>query len=249
MPKKVKKVSKRVSARRKSSPTSSPRNTSAHGYLFIRRIVVISAFAAFFLTGLFAMLQSKAWYFFSTGKEQFVEYNSADTVAYYEKETFQVPPAELLTYNAQQGDEPKVLGDADVSNKRIEVDLANQRVYAFENGNKVYDFLVSTGLYGRTPTGEFTIERRVPIQTMKGGNKALGTYYYLPGVKFVQFFGNSSVPWWRGFSFHSTYWHSNFGHPMSHGCVNMTTADAETLWNWTGTTGVKVVIYGTAPAS
>ena len=31
---------------------------------------------------------------------------------------------------------------------------------------------------------------------------------------------------------HGTYWHNNFGHPMSHGCVNMTNEDAKWLYEW-----------------
>ena len=69
----------------------------------------------------------------------------------------------------------------------------------------------------------------------------------------------------RGFSFHGTYWHSNFGHPMSHGCINMTIDDAKKLYDWAtpvvtnekawstlakdGNVGTKVVIYGETPTS
>jgi lipoprotein-anchoring transpeptidase ErfK/SrfK len=218
------------------------------GFFFYKRIIIVSMLAALFLTGLFALTQSREWYFFTTGKEQFVSYDPSQSVGFYEGKVIPVPPVSIA-YNVEQEKDTVVLGDADVANKKIEVDLTNQRVYAFENGNKVYDFLISSGKYGRTPTGEFTIERRVPVQSMIGGNKALGTYYNLPGVRYVQYFGNTSIPWWKGFSFHSTYWHNNFGHPMSHGCINMTLADSEALWNWTGQTGVKVVIYGTTPAS
>ena len=133
-----------------------------------------------------------------------------------------------------------VLGDT--AGKRIEVDLSSQRVLAFEGGSKVNEFVVSTGLWGRTPTGNFTIQRKVASQTMAGGNKSLGTYYYLPGVPWGQFFGNAQIPWSRGFSFHGTYWHNNFGHPMSHGCINMKTPDAKWLYDWT-VIGTPVTIY------
>ena len=66
--------------------------------------------------------------------------------------------------------------------KRIEVDLTNQKVYAYEGNTKVFEFIVSTGKWGRTPTGEFTIWAKVKSQLMQGGNKAIGTYYYLPNV-------------------------------------------------------------------
>jgi len=37
---------------------------------------------------------------------------------------------------------------------------------------------------------------------------------------------------YRGYGIHGTYWHSNFGYPMSHGCVNMETSQAGWLYNW-----------------
>jgi lipoprotein-anchoring transpeptidase ErfK/SrfK len=139
-----------------------------------------------------------------------------------------------------------VLGDS--TGKRIEVNLSTQRVLAYEGNTKVNEFVVSTGLWGRTPTGTFTIQRKVRSQTMSGGNRAIGTYYYLPGVPWVQFFGNDQIPWSRGFSFHGTYWHNNFGHPMSHGCVNMKTPEAQWLFDW-APMGTTVSIYGNTPTS
>lgn len=157
-----------------------------------------------------------------------------------------------------------VLGIND-TNKRIEVDLTNQRVYAFEGNNKVNEFIVSTGKWGRTPTGTFTIWSKVRSQKMSGGSKERGTYYYLPNVPYVMFFHNNQIAKHRGFSFHGTYWHSNFGHPMSHGCVNMRTEDAQALYNWatpvvtndkswstlstSENPGTQVTIYGVAPKS
>lgn len=166
------------------------------------------------------------------------------------------------------GDEPEsalvanVLGDSDQSQfKHIEVDLTNQLVYAFEGTEKVMEFVVSTGKWGKTPTGHFTIEYKTRAQKMSGGSRALGTYYYLPNVQYVQFFGNDEIPWGRGFSFHEAYWHDNFGTPMSHGCINMRKEDAEKLYYWTTPSmgekrtikatkenkGTPVFIYGEAP--
>lgn len=147
--------------------------------------------------------------------------------------------------------------------KRIEVNLTNQRVYAFEGPRKVYEFIVSTGKWWPTPTGEFTIWTKVRSQLMKGGNKDLGTYYYLPNVPYVMFFFNNDIVKMRGFSLHGAYWHNNFGHPMSHGCINMKIEDAKTLYEWAtpvvtnlsawstlvtaDNPGTKVIIYGTTP--
>lgn len=110
--------------------------------------------------------------------------------------------------------------------KWIRVDLSEQIVVAYQDGQPIRAFVISSGLPG-TPTvqGEFYIRTKVKEQTMYGGQ---GAYYYnLPGVKWVQYF-------YEDYSFHGTYWHSNFGHPMSHGCINMTNADAKWLFDWAG---------------
>ena len=110
--------------------------------------------------------------------------------------------------------------------KWIEVNLSEQKTYAWEGEQMVNEFLISSGLPG-TPTvqGVFRIRVRTRSQTMSGGDRAAGTYYSLPNVEWVQYF-------YEDYSFHGTYWHNNFGHPMSHGCVNMTNEDAEWLFHW-----------------
>lgn len=154
----------------------------------------------------------------------------------------------------------RVLGSND-SPKRIEVDLTNQRVYAYEGSTKVFDFLISSGKWYPTPTGTFHIWGKFRYTKMSGGNPLIHTYYYLPNVPYVMFFSNDQVAASRGFSLHGTYWHNNFGHPMSHGCVNMKTDEAEMLYYWSGPSvgdnksirasaddpGTEVVIYGEAP--
>ncbi len=153
-----------------------------------------------------------------------------------------------------------VLGEASGGNKRIEVNLSNQTLYAFQDDHLVYTFPVSTGKWYPTPTGQFHIWVKLRYTVMTGGNKDWGTYYYLPNVPYVMFFYNDEIVKYRGFSLHGTYWHSNFGHPMSHGCVNMRTEDAQTLYYWTTPTvtanttyataedpGTLIVIYGTTP--
>ena len=94
-----------------------------------------------------------------------------------------------------------VLGDSNES-KVIEVNLTNQRLYAKQGGNKVYEFPVSTGLWGRTPTGTFNIWTKLRYTRMKGGNKAIGTYYDLPNVPYTMFFYNASTPKMQGYGIH-----------------------------------------------
>jgi hypothetical protein len=145
--------------------------------------------------------------------------------------------------------------------KRIEVDLTKQRLYAYEGDQKIYDFLISSGKWGKTPTGTFRIWGKFRYTKMEGGRKEINTYYYLPNVPFVMFFSNDQIPAYRGFGIHGTYWHSNFGHPMSHGCINMKTEEAGLIYNWanpyleenksgratTDNPGTEIIIYGVAP--
>ena len=114
--------------------------------------------------------------------------------------------------------------------KWISVDLDHQRTFAWEGNKLIKSFLISSGK-ARTPTvtGVFRIWGKIAAQRMEGGSRAAGDYYNLPNVQWVQYF-------YQDYSFHGTYWHNNFGTPMSHGCVNMTNADAKWLYDWASPT-------------
>lgn len=138
---------------------------------------------------------------------------------------------------------PSVLGETTSSSKRIEVDLTNQRLYGYEGGTQIYNFLISSGKWDRTPTGTFKIWAKVRSQKMSGGSKALGTYYYLPNVPYILFFYNDKVKKQVGYSLHGTYWHNNFGTPMSHGCINMKTSEVAQIYTWADY-DTPIIIYG-----
>ncbi len=108
----------------------------------------------------------------------------------------------------------------------IEIDLSEQKLYAHEEDRIVYEFLISSGKWAPTPTGEFRIWIKLRYAKMSGGSRALRTYYYLPNVPYIQYF-------YKGYGLHGVYWHNNFGQPMSHGCVNLAIPDAEKLFYWT----------------
>lgn len=152
----------------------------------------------------------------------------------------------------------RVLGES-TSARHIYVDLSNQKLYAYDGNTLVYQFLVSTGKWNHTPTGDFNIWIKLRYTRMSGGSGA--DYYDLPNVPYTMFYANSKVPRSDGYSIHGAYWHNNFGHPMSHGCVNMRPEDAQkiydfanppTLGNVTYATadnpGTVVTIYGETPA-
>jgi len=102
----------------------------------------------------------------------------------------------------------------------IDVDLTNQRVYAYEGDVVVNSFIVSTGTYlTPTVTGKFKVYIRLASGNMRGPG------YFLPDVPYIMYFHKS-------YGLHGTYWHNNFGTPMSHGCVNLSITDAAWLYNW-----------------
>jgi len=104
--------------------------------------------------------------------------------------------------------------------KQIVVDLSQQMVYAYENGQLLRQFVVSTGLpQYPTVTGDYAIYVKYTSTRMTGPD------YDLPNVPWTMYF-------YKGYGFHGTYWHNNFGQPMSHGCINMRTPEAEWLFNW-----------------
>ena len=109
---------------------------------------------------------------------------------------------------------------ASADEKWIEVDVTKQRVTAWEGNVPVMSFISSTGLPG-TPTvlGEFKIYWKLQSTLMTGPG------YYLPEVPYTMYF-------YGGYALHGTYWHDNFGQPMSHGCVNLSTDNAQELFEW-----------------
>ena len=108
----------------------------------------------------------------------------------------------------------------------VEVDLNEQLAIAYEGATPVKAFVISSGVSDTpTVTGTFRIWSKVAMQDMRGGNRSAGTDYHLKDVRNVQYF-------YKNYAFHGAYWHSNFGTPMSRGCINMTDEDAKWLFDW-----------------
>lgn len=105
--------------------------------------------------------------------------------------------------------------------KWIEVVIAEQRLTAWENGRAVMSTLVSTGAqHTPTPRGTFRIYRKYAKQRMRGPD------YDLPNVPYVMYFRHG------GYALHGAYWHTDFGRPRSHGCVNLPIHAAAWLYRW-----------------
>ncbi len=103
----------------------------------------------------------------------------------------------------------------------IDVDISKQRAYAYEGSTLVRSFVVSTGIASYpTVTGTYRIYVKYRYAPMSGVG------WYLPNVPYVMYF-------YKGYGLHGTYWHNNFGTPMSHGCINFKTEDAAWVYSFT----------------
>ncbi|GAA1955337.1 L,D-transpeptidase family protein [Microbacterium aquimaris] len=120
----------------------------------------------------------------------------------------------------------------------LEVNLSSQMLYLKENDQVVDSWAISSGA-GNTPTytGRYTVHAHLTSQTMRGNERDANgdilldadgepVTYTTPNVKWVMYFNGDQA-------FHGVYWHSNWGTPMSHGCVGMPEWRAEQLYNWT----------------
>ncbi|MFM8322254.1 MAG: L,D-transpeptidase family protein [Chloroflexota bacterium] len=112
----------------------------------------------------------------------------------------------------------------------IDVDLSSQTTYAMQGDQVVKSFIVSTGKWPTvTVTGVYRIYVKYESTDMWGAD------YYLSGVPYVMYF-------YEGYGLHGTYWHSNFGHPMSHGCINLSPEEAGWLFEF-ASVGTVVSIH------
>ncbi|SRR6266568_272993 len=113
--------------------------------------------------------------------------------------------------------------------KHIYVDLSTQKLYAYQGDSKIFETYISSGKWDPTPVGNFHIWEKLVATRMAGGSGP--DAYDLPNVPYVMYF-------YQDFGLHGAYWHNNFGHMMSHGCVNERFVDAKTLYEWAdGPTG------------
>ncbi len=137
-------------------------------------------------------------------------------------------PVEVIGPGPQQG-----------GYQEIVVSISAQMMWAYENGQLVNSSLVSTGtaevVETTTPIGSWSVLSKVDVQDMEG--TISGEYYFVEDVPYVMYFDN------LGNALHGTYWHANFGAPMSHGCINLPMDVAAWLYGWAGV-GTPVTVIG-----
>lgn len=115
------------------------------------------------------------------------------------------------------------------SQQWIQIDISDQRLIAWEGNTPVFSITVSTGRDSdMTPTGVYAIENKYRTARMQGET------YDIPDVPYTMYFSGS-------YAIHGAYWHSNFGSPVSSGCINVPVQGAAWLYDWAGM-GTAVVV-------
>jgi hypothetical protein len=177
--------------------------------------------------------QSTHWVVgFETGADGRTWYRILDDILYLHyyaraEHLRRVDPAELAPISP----------DVSPRDKRIEVSLSAQEVQAYEGDRLVLRTRISSGIPDPrpkengvptiTPSGLFSVSKKTPMRHMGDGHITADLEAYeLPGVPWVSFFHETGV------GFHGTYWHTDFGTPRSHGCINMRPEEAKWLYRW-----------------
>lgn len=138
------------------------------------------------------------------------------------------PPPTLTPTPLPLPRRPDIVADDE---RWIEVNLSLQQAYAWVGSQFVRGFIVSTGTARHpTVTGVYRIYVKYRYANMSGPG------YFLRDVPYVMYF-------YKGYGLHGTYWHNNFGTPMSHGCVNFRTEDAAWLFDWVEVGTVVAIHY------
>jgi lipoprotein-anchoring transpeptidase ErfK/SrfK len=149
-------------------------------------------------------------------EQKIYSFDMTKPITWNSKPVNNVIPTNLLAELKNQ-EEENVLGDT--SGNWIEVILSTQTLCFHETNGQTPCWKISSGMpWTPTPTGNFHVWTKIPVQTMQGPG------YFLPGVHWVMYF-------YQAYSTHEAYWHNNFGNPMSHGCVNMTLESSKYIYD------------------
>ncbi len=154
------------------------------------------------------------------GKAWYVVQDEADKNIF-----FYVPAVQLRPIPAEEF--APIAPELAPEKKRIDINLRTQTLTCYQEDQLVRTADISSGLFGLypTPIGRFNVQVKLPSRRMRATN-LFAEDFALSGVPWCSFFTT------EGHALHGTYWHDNFGHPMSHGCVNMRNEDALWVFRW-----------------
>jgi hypothetical protein len=116
------------------------------------------------------------------------------------------------------------------SDRWIDVDIAQQVLVAYAGPTPMFATLVSTGRntkQSETPLGVHEVWVKLAYSDMDDIDRSdIPKNYSIQDVPWVQFFKGS-------YGFHAAFWHNDFGHRRSHGCINLSPTDARYLFTFT----------------
>jgi lipoprotein-anchoring transpeptidase ErfK/SrfK len=112
----------------------------------------------------------------------------------------------------------------------VDVELATQTLVAYLGDRPVLATLVATGVGAEgtafaTPKGLHHVRGKLLAATMDNLEHTGVVPYSYEEVPFTQYIGRVAL--------HGAFWHDQFGIPRSHGCINLSPADAEWLFAFT----------------
>jgi lipoprotein-anchoring transpeptidase ErfK/SrfK len=119
---------------------------------------------------------------------------------------------------------PAEVGDTEAW---IDVDLRTQTLVAYRGDVPVFATMVATGVGAdgtafATPKGIHHVRAKLLAATMDNLEHTGVAPYSYEEVPFTQYIGRVAL--------HGAFWHDQFGIPRSHGCINLSLADAEWLF-------------------
>jgi lipoprotein-anchoring transpeptidase ErfK/SrfK len=132
---------------------------------------------------------------------------------------------------------PQVPADTGANACRfIYANIAEQTLSVYNNCALVFATLISSGANSWTFEGRFTILYKEPYSTINSPAWSTSEYY-IQGVPYFMTYAGD-------FGFHGAYWHDNFGSAASHGCINLSPADAKWLYDWAGLGDLVIISAG-----
>ncbi len=145
-----------------------------------------------------------------------------------EEDWYMVGPDEWVPHSVVARVVPDTTPPTGVTGDRwIEVNLYEQTLAVYDHRQLVFATLIASGLEPFwTRPGLFQINSKLETTPMRGSFEAdHSDAYYLEDVPWTMYFDEARA-------LHGAYWRANLGFPQSHGCVNISVADAHWLFDW-----------------
>ncbi len=130
-----------------------------------------------------------------------------------------------------------------IADKYIEIDISQQRMYLWEKGSLLADYLVSTGLYYPTPTGKFKILNKAKNAFSDIYNVWMPYWmaiYYDPKIK--AYIGIHELPYWYSGGRMQRRPREFLGTPRTGGCISLDVGIAQKVQEWADI-GMPVYIF------